>query len=89
MYTESPLYYLEKLINSGIKVLIYNGDLDYLENYIGIERTISRDLNWKQKNNMVFNDELTLSPWLYKDYRGRSTVGGKIAYYDNFTYLRV
>ena len=89
MYTESPLYYLEKIINSGIKVLIYNGDLDYLENYIGIERTIARDLNWKQKNNMVFNDELTLSPWLYKDYKGRSTVGGKIAYYDNFTYLRV
>lgn len=67
---------MEKIIDRGdVKVLIYNGDLDYKLNYLGIERTIARDLNWKQKKNMVFDvdgkQKLELSPWMYKDYRGR------------------
>lgn len=90
MYQEEPLFYMEKLLNRmDVKVLIYNGDLDYRENYIGIERTIAKDLNWSQKDKMVFDDELQLSSWMYTNYRGQSAIGGEIAYYDNFTYLRV
>lgn len=38
---------------------------------------------------MVFDDELQLSAWTYLNYRGESSIGGQIANYDNFTYLRV
>jgi hypothetical protein len=90
MYQEEPLFYMEKLLNRmDVKVLIYNGDLDYRENYIGIERTIAKDLNWSKKDKMVFDDELQLSSWMYTNYRGQSAIGGEIANYDNFTYLRV
>jgi len=59
MYTETPLYYMEKLLNRmDVKVLIYNGDLDYRQNYIGIERSIAVDLSWQKKDQMVFDGEL-------------------------------
>jgi len=59
MYTESPLFYMEKLLNRmDVKVMIYNGDLDYRQNYIGIERTIATELNWSKKDQMVFDGEL-------------------------------
>jgi hypothetical protein len=51
MYTESPLFYMEKLLNRmDVKVMIYNGDLDYRQNYIGMEKTIAEDLNWSKKD---------------------------------------
>lgn len=59
MYTDTPLFYLEKLLDRmDVKVLIYNGDLDYRQNYIGLERSIAIDLNWQKKDQMVFDDEL-------------------------------
>jgi len=59
MYTDTPLFYMEKLLNRmDVKVMIYNGDLDYRENYIGIEKTIATDLNWSKKEQMVFDGEL-------------------------------
>ena len=59
MYTDTPLFYLEKLLDRmDVKVLIYNGDLDYRQNYIGLERSIALDLNWQKKDQMVFDDEL-------------------------------
>ena len=90
MYTDTPLFYMEKLLNRmDVKVMIYNGDLDYRQNYIGIERTITTELNWSKKDQMVFDGELQLSAWTYLNYRGQSSIGGEIANYDNFTYLRV
>jgi hypothetical protein len=51
MYPESPLFYMEKLLNRmDVKVMIYNGDLDYRQNYIGIEKTIATELNWSKKD---------------------------------------
>jgi len=71
MYTDTPLFYLEKLLNRmDVKVLIYNGDLDYRQNYIGLERSIATELNWSKKDQMVFDGELQLSSWLYTNYRG-------------------
>ena len=59
MYPETPLFYMEKLLNRmDVKVLIYNGELDYRQNYIGIERTIATELNWSNKDKMVFDGEL-------------------------------
>ena len=59
MYTDTPLFYMEKLLNRmDVKVMIYNGDLDYRQNYIGIERTITTELNWSKKDQMVFDGEL-------------------------------
>jgi len=90
MYKESPTFYLGKLLDRmDVKVMIYNGDLDYRENYIATERTIGTNLEWSNKAQIVIDGELQLTPWMYNNYRGQSSIGGEIANYDNFTYLRV
>ncbi len=48
------------LVNAGIPVLIYAGDLDYICNYLGNEAW-TKNLDWKGKEE--FNKPTSQSPW--------------------------
>ncbi|EIM82394.1 serine carboxypeptidase [Stereum hirsutum FP-91666 SS1] len=77
MRTKSP--YLEKVIAAGLKVVLYNGDADFICNYMGDEATIDA------------LQTSTSSLWAsqsFANYTVNGTVAGLYKNADNFSYIR-
>lgn len=78
MRTSSPL--LEKVINAGIRTAIYDGDVDYICNYQGVENMINA---LKDK----FSSDFATTPWTTWTVDG--VTAGQFKNAGTFSYVRV
>ncbi|KAF9475477.1 serine carboxypeptidase [Pholiota conissans] len=71
---------LESVIDAGVRTLIYNGDADYIVNYMGVEAMIA---NLNTKFSSEYNNQK------FQDYKVAGEVAGQFKQAGNFTYIRV
>ena len=70
--------YIPPLLESGIKVLIYAGDADYICNWIG-NKAWTVALEWSGSEGFAEADDVV---W-------KSKLTGKVRMFENFAFLRV
>jgi len=78
MKTSKPQ--LERVINAGVRTVLYDGDADYICNHMGVEAMVS-SLNTK------FSSEYAAEPWTQWTVEG--TVAGQYKNAGTFSYVRV
>ncbi len=77
-------YHLKNVLNKGIPVLVYNGDKDYMNNWIGAEA-------WT--NALVWDHQKSFNKQKYQKWGvstgNTTTVYGEFKQQGNFTFLKV
>ena len=73
---------ITKVLHSGIRVLIYAGDADFICNWIGNKKWVMK-LNWKYKKNFA---EVKDSKWTDKSGNKKF---GECRTYKNLSFVRV
>jgi len=71
---------LRKATSADIRTLLYNGDADYVVNYVGIESSMSK-LRTKNRKRIV--------GFRFVDYVVDGVIGGRYQSVENFHYVRV
>jgi len=79
MRTSRPL--LEKVINAGIRTVIYAGDADYICNYMGVEEMVS---SLKFTHSSQFASEVPMTLW-----RIKGITVGLFKNAGSFSYVRI
>jgi|EP00945_MAST-04E_sp_MAST-4E-sp1_P006181 cathepsin A (carboxypeptidase C) len=79
-WMESFAYTVPDLLKEGVRVLIYDGDMDFVVNWIG-DKAWTMALEWEGKEQ--FNAEGD------HDWTSNGKLAGLARTYDNFTFLRV
>lgn len=72
--------YLEKVINAGIRTVIYDGDADYICNYQGVENMVNA-LHHK------YSSQYASTPWTPWTVDGVTT--GQFKNAGTFSYVRI
>jgi carboxypeptidase C (cathepsin A) len=76
----SSIQYLEKVINAGIRTVIYDGDVDYICNYQGVENMVNA-LQHK------YSLQYTSTPWTSWTVDG--VTAGQFKNAGTFSYVRI
>ncbi|KAJ7779816.1 serine carboxypeptidase [Mycena metata] len=79
-WMRSKLPYLEHIVDSGIRVLIYNGDADFIVNYQGVEIMLAR---MKTRFSTEFNKQV------FQNYTVSGHQAGVYKNAGTFSYVRI
>lgn len=86
-HSKPSVHLLPSLLESGLQIILFNGDQDIICNNMGVEKLID-DLSWGGQKG--FSDAMQYYNWVYNDTSlNQNTPAGFVKYDRNLTFISV